>query len=181
MGQYYHACVLGQNKKTVINWVYTHDYGNGLKLMEHSWLGNNFVEAFESLIHKNPQPVVWAGDYAENCKGRKSTIYNRCLDKLKVIPNSRLTKRDTRYVINHTKKVFVDKNKVPNISARWVGDSDFRIHPLPLLTAEGNGNGGGDFFGNDPENLVGSWARDTISVDSVKPKNFTELVFNLIE
>ena len=49
--------------------------------------------------------------------------------------------------------LFVDKNKIPKITAEWVGNSDYRIHPLPLLTAEGNGEGGGDFFGKDTNNL----------------------------
>ena len=54
MGQYYHPAILGENKKTVKAWVYSHDIeeewtredgsvfkcGSGLKLMEHSWLKN---------------------------------------------------------------------------------------------------------------------------------------------
>lgn len=182
MGQYFNPAILGKNKKTVVKWMYSHDYSNGLKLMEHSWLTNNFVNTFESLIFKNPQPVVWAGDYGEECKGRKSNIYTRCLDKLKVIIKTDLTDKDTRFVINHTKKIFVDKKKVPKSTAKWIGKSIYKIHPLPLLTAEGNGNGGGDYFGNDTNELVGSWARDTISVDNLKPnKDYSELVFDLKE
>ena len=33
--------------------------------MEHSYVGNVFVKAFESLIKDKPASVVWAGDYAE--------------------------------------------------------------------------------------------------------------------
>jgi hypothetical protein len=59
------------------------------------------------------------------------------------------------------------------------------LHPLPLLTAEGNGRGGGDFRGDDPQNLVGSWARDLISVEAAltpeQLNEYTELVFNLTE
>jgi len=175
MGQYYNACVLKENKTTPIAWVYSHDFGNGLKLMEHSYLTNNFVESFESLIFEKPQRVVWGGDYAGNCKNRKTNVYSRCNDKTKVIPENRIGIKQGRYILNHTKKTFVDKTKVPSYN------DGYRIHPLPLLTCEGCGSGGGDFFGKDENKIVGSWARDFISVQGTKPKGFTELIFDLIE
>ena len=182
MGQYYKPVILKDNKKTVVKFMRSWDYSNGSKLMEHSWIGNNFVRAFETLIFRKPQIVVWAGDYADECKARKSNIYQRCLDKLKVNPLSYESLDEKfRYVINHDKKLFVDKTKVPKITASWVGDDDYRIHPLPLLTSEGNGRGGGDFFGKDPKRLVGSWARQLISIDDVVPEGYTELSFKLIE
>jgi len=76
-----------------------------------------------------------------------------------------------RFIVNHSKKLFVDKWKVPNVNNLF-------IHPLPLLTAEGNGLGGGDYQGNSK--LVGSWARDIISVEYTAPDGFQELVFDLI-
>lgn len=181
MGQYYKPVVLAKNKRTVLQWMYSHDFNNGLKLMEHSWIGNNFVRAFSSLIYRTPRIVVWGGDYAEPCNGRKTNTYERCNDKNNISPSLIAFEKDCRYVINHTKNLFVDTTKVPRITAKWVGDSDYRIHPLPLLTSEGNGSGGGDFFGDDPNHLVGSWARNLISVDDTAPADYTELVFNLIE
>jgi hypothetical protein len=175
MGQYYQSSILAENKKTVIAFVYSHDYDNGLKLMEHSYIGNNFVRAFESLIKNKPQRVVWAGDYADKCKGLKTNVFDRCKDKLKVNPTDFPTERESRYVINHTKKQFVDKVSVPEITA-WKGA---KIHPLPLLTCEGNGRGGGDFRGIN--NYVGTWARDLISVESKKPKGYTEITPNFAE
>lgn len=175
MGQYYKPVVLAENKTTPKAWVYSHDMGNGLKLMEHSYLTNSFVEAFESLIFENPQRVVWGGDYAKNCKNRKTNVYDRCNDKIKVIPKNRIGLKQGKYILNHTKKTFVDKTKVPSYN------EVYRIHPLPLLTCEGNGRGGGDFWGKDNNKIVGSWARDIISVQSTKPKRFTELIFDLIE
>jgi hypothetical protein len=82
----------------------------------------------------------------------------------------------TKYLVNHDKKQFVNKTNVPKDRDGW------RIHPLPLLTCEGNGRGGGDFRGDS--DLVGSWARDIISVESTKstiPKGYTELIFDLTE
>jgi hypothetical protein len=49
------------------------------------------------------------------------------------------------------------------------------LHPLSLLTAEGNGAGGGDYRGSN-EIIVGSWARDVISIDEEIPENYTELI-----
>jgi hypothetical protein len=189
MGQYYKPAVLKQNKKSVQAWVYSHDIkydfkrfdgqvvemGNGLKLMEHSYLKNDFVQAFETLIFENPQIVVWGGDYADECKGRKTNIYQRCTDKTKVIPEKRISLKQGRYLLNHDKKIFVDKFKVPKFNG------GFQIHPLPLLTCEGNLRGGGDFRGEDKNNIIGSWSRDYVSVQGTKPKGFTELNFDLLE
>ena len=169
MGQYYKPCILGGNKKTVKAWMYSHEYDNGLKLMEHSYIGNSFVSAFESLIKNKPQRVVWAGDYADDCKGRKTNLYERCKDTEKANPTERFSTPETRYIVNHTKKQFVDKFSVPEISD-WKGT---KIHPLPLLTCEGNGRGGGDFRGENQ--YVGTWARDVISVESKKPIGYAEI------
>jgi hypothetical protein len=55
-----------------------------------------------------------------------------------------------------------------------------QFHPLPILTAEGNGRGGGDYRGAD-EDLVGTWARDVISVEMEAPADYTMLVYNFGE
>ncbi len=172
MGQYYSAAILGDNKKTVKQHVYSWNFNSGLKLMEHSWMENPFVKSFETLIHNNPQRVVWAGDYADNCPGNKTNVYQRCTDKNKVKPEYELSLLDSLYVINHSTKQYIDKTKVPSRDG-W------RIHPLPLMTCEGNGRGGGDYRGD--EDYVGSWARDIISVSNVVPEGYSEFMFNLVE
>ena len=64
MGQYYRPISL-EKKESVCS----HDYDNGLKLMEHSWIGNDFVNVIEHLIAEDGPwfgtRIVWAGDYAE--------------------------------------------------------------------------------------------------------------------
>jgi hypothetical protein len=66
MGQYYKPCLLTRTGKTVKAWLYSHRYGNGLKIMEHSWITNGFVETVESLLIPGgpwyKQPIVWAGE-----------------------------------------------------------------------------------------------------------------------
>ncbi len=184
MGQYYKPCILAEDRKTVKEWLYSHDYNNGLKLMEHSWDKNEFVGAFESLIRENPQHVCWAGDYADSEDGTEEgkTLYNKCTEakELKKRPDPCIV--SDRYIINHTKKEFVDKAKTLKGKAEWMEGEGWKIHPLPLLTCEGNGRGGGDFGGKDAHNIIGSWARDLISVSIEKPgKDYTEIMFDLYE
>ena len=173
MGQYFSPIVLNDKKTQPKAWIYSHNFGSGLKLMEHSWMKNTFVGAFESLILRNPENIVWCGDYADNVKGCKTNLSDRCKESTKVTPTKITTLKESRYIINHDKKQFVDKTKVPTDADGW------RIHPLPLLTCNSNGRGGGDFRGESE--LVGKWAYDKISVDSKKPKGYAELIFDLVE
>jgi hypothetical protein len=214
MGQYWKPIFLTEKNKPKA-YVYTHDFGSGLKLMEHSWMKNEMVRFVEKQLMLEPQKIVWAGDYADNedpttltnneikaleIKGDKywdssvlkaegvnlyslsSTVaklihdekvedkYNHTFD------NKILAPMTAKYLINHDKKEFVDKSKMPKDSDGW------KIHPLPLLTCEGNGRGGGDFRGDNE--FVGSWARNRIGVVSKKsdiPKDYTEIIPNFIE
>ena len=211
MGQYYKPCVLHtEGKKTRPRaWVYSHriksrykhpdgttyTIGSGLKLMEHSWLINSFVRTIERLLMPDgdwyKQPIVWAGDYADD---EKDTIYNWmdkegeireskginlydfCNDNNEVTKNlKRTVPKEFKYIVNHTTKQFVDKTKVPN-------KDGWRIHPLPLLTCEGNGRGLGDYC-NQGEHTeqVGIWARHIISIEKDIPEGYTEFIFTLIE
>jgi len=181
MGQYFKPIILESDGESVKTWLYSHDYeetykredgsefvmGHGLKLMEHSWMKNNFVRSFETLIANNPQRVVWSGDYSD-----KNT-YELATDELKGVPTIVKEGEDFRFVINHSKECYVDKNEVPTDKDGW------QIHPLPLLTCEGNGRGGGDYGGN--HHLVGDWARDLISVSNEEPENFEKIEFDLVE
>ena len=174
MGQYYYPIILNSDGKIVV-WMCAHNYNNGLKLMEHSYLGNNFVSTFEfGLSPEGPHyksRVVWAGDYADKELDQEKNLYQMCDEYTMISPQVKETKM-YRYIINHSKKQFVDKTKAPK-------QENFAVHPLPLLTCEGNGRGGGDYRGESP--LIGSWARDIISVEEVAPEGFEELVFDLVE
>jgi len=219
MGQYYKAVFLTENNKPLAS-VSSYDFGNGAKLMEHSWAKNPFVRFVERQLMVAPQKVVWAGDYAD--EENPSTLTNAEIKVLadeeseywnsKVLKEKgvnlyslsetigRLTHDESikdkyehdykevapltaKYLVNHDKQEFVDKTKTPKDSDGWA------IHPLPILTCEGNGRGGGDFFINTEikqgnTSLIGAWARNRISVATKKsdiPKGFKEVVFDLIE
>lgn len=156
MGQYYKPAFVDEMGVNVDAWAYSHDYDNGLKLMEHSYLNNRLVNRIEHELYGVTKRVVWAGDYADPI-GPDGPLYNRCEDdtKLPLINCERDEKY--RYLINWDKKEYVDLDKVPEDSDGW------KIHPLPLLTCEGNGRGGGDYRGSNTH--VGRWSRDHISIE----------------
>jgi hypothetical protein len=172
MGQGYNAIILDESGNIIRTWINPHNYNNGYKLMEHSYIGNNFVSVVEFLLSPEgmfyKSRLVWAGDYADTelTSDDDNNLYHMSFD-LGGRESVGLPKADTstyRYIVNHTKKLYVDKN------LEFSGN----IHPLPLLTAEGNGRGGGDYSGAS-EDLVGTWARDVISVEKDLPAGFTEL------
>ena len=103
--------------------VSSYDYGNGAKLMEHSYIGNNFVEAVEFLLINDGEDkgrwadsrIVWAGDYAdpEEPEEDGENIY------VKVSINKGLqfliegVPSNYPYLVNWDKKEYVDKRKCP--------------------------------------------------------------------
>lgn len=193
MGQYYSPIALDENGK-INGWVYSHDIkekfkcpdgrtimiGEGLKLMEHSWIGNKMMLVIENLLIPGgkwyKKRIVWAGDYADNETDSKVNLSGLCENsqKTKGKPLSIRNSQKFKFIVNHTKKLFVDKNKVPD-------NDGWKIHPLSLLTCEGNGRGGGDFRDEDKNNLIGSWSRDVISVETETPEGYSEIIFDLVE
>jgi len=165
MGQYYISIIIDADNN-VLAWLLAHDYTNGLKLMEHSYIGNDFLNVVEELfIEGSPyykSRLVWAGDYAdaENGNDDNKNLHSIAYEKeeLKINPTSTKNMTEYPYIINHTKKQVVKKGKEDD------------IHPLSLLTAEGNGRGGGDFRGDDE--YVGYWSRDIISIAKCYPENY---------
>lgn len=116
MGQYYIACIVsGSSVAEVLRCVRPFQFMEGWKLMEHSFLGNEFVESFEWLIcpegpYYNSR-VVWAGDYADTEPGRETNLYNECGDKyISVETNTDMVNRFP-FIVNHNKKLYVDKRK----------------------------------------------------------------------
>lgn len=95
-----------------------------------------------------------------------------------------------RYLVNHDTKEFIDKNAIP-VSNVWTDPNSgkewpFIINPLPLMTCEGNGQGGGDYRYQDTlptecEKKIGTWARALISIERTQPKGYTKVAFDLKE
>ena len=172
MGQYYKCIILAEKgtdgeDEYIRTHVNPHMFGEGAKLIEHSYHGTEFMQTVEHLLcYGGPyykSRVVWAGDYADKEPDSDENLYSSIPEDNNgyVGPTG---KHDYPYIINHTKKLYVMKINM--------------FHPLPILTAEGNGRGGGDYHGED-EDLVGTWARDVISVGMHAPEDYTMLIHNL--
>ncbi len=172
MGQYYNIIFLSDTDR-IRAWTYPRAYGYGVKLMEHAYLNSKVLNAIEWLISPEgligPSRIVWAGDYADP-EPNGVTLYKQTdtLEENYIRPEPKnYASANYRFIVNHTKRLYVDKTHLTK-------DGELTIHPLALLTAEGNGRGGGDYRGSN-EHLVGTWARDLISLESYIPEGFEEL------
>jgi hypothetical protein len=168
MGQYYKAIILSQKTEAaevIRAWLDAYGYNSGAKLIEHAYIDSPFVGAVERLLSPDGMlhmsRLVWAGDYADGEPETGNNLYMSTMDD-KLYTGTTCTPTEYPYIVNHTKRQYVDKTGA-------------YFHPLPLLTAEGNGRGGGDYYGPG-EPLVGSWARDLISLERVLPLQYKELV-----
>ena len=186
MGQYYKAVNIDN-----LEYVSSYDFGNGAKLMEHSYISNNFVEAVEFLLINDGEEkgrwadsqIIWAGDYADyefnigDDGDPADNYYSLVSDKgtrLKFLITA--VPENYPYLVNHTEKEYVDKKKLPTFGE----NNDWMIHPLPLLVAEGNGRGGGDYHGLG-QDYVGRWARCIVNLMKEIPKEYTEIQPDFLE
>jgi hypothetical protein len=173
MGQYYKCVILAEKpadgKEYIRTFVDPHVYAEGAKLVEHAHCNTEFMRAVEGLLRNGgtfyKSRIVWAGDYADKEKGYDFNLYEALGQEEPGFTGVGYL-YDHPFIVNHTKKEYVMK-----INA---------YHPLPILTAEGNGRGGGDYHGAD-EDLVGTWARDVISVEMQAPEEYTMLVHSFGE
>lgn len=195
MGQYYYPTILREkNKRFYSEEFYSHDYDNGLKLTEHSYCGNNFVETIMAQLLNKPGRLAWLGDYHEvgdfdilnpslpeiiekrfyehykcftlpeydYCSGKHVRHYNK---------PEEVKERQGRFILNHDKKCYIDMVEYEKNNLTCTEDDDWHFHPIPLLTAVGNGRGGGDFHGIGEED-VGCWAGDLLEVRNAKPNGY---------
>lgn len=166
MGQYYIPVIKRGNK---LRRVYSHDFNNGLKLLEHSYVGNCFVNVVANELVENPAQLYWLGDYAESDDFSSVSMFNRIYKYAWERKGNGTTMENPRrtfdwskdwYYINQTKKQYI---KMPKETDNWT------YTPISLLTAIGNGRGGGDYGGDN--NMVGNWAGDKVYLSENKPGN----------
>lgn len=183
MGQYYRPLIEDENgKKTAFDNYVGNDYMMA-KLMEHSWWRNPFVNGVAQILYKNPMRLAWVGDYAEDADN-----YENCYADFGIVEatygegeKSRLQDNDFlldgKYLVNHTQKTYLDCSAY---FERNKDDEGWCTNPLSLLTAIGNGLGGGDYYGINEEN-IGEWAWEKISVEDEIPEGYTEVIFDFYE
>lgn len=199
MGQYYIPVIMRRTRTKHMNvrCVYAHEYGNGHKLMEHSFVGNKFVNIVFNELVNNPASVIWLGDYAEpgdvpnmendqfqnlyNTVWKSDTKGNLFIHKEDALKEFNFDEEN--YLINHTKRVFIDlksyKKEAPNASRYFDDKTELRkINPLPLLTVCSNGRGNGDYYpAHAYEAGVGEWVNDILEVKWDKPKGYKEVQY----
>lgn len=194
MGQYYMPTLIAEDG--TVSTLYSHQYDNGLKLMEHSYIGNNFVNAVLTLLWKHPMKVAWIGDYSDDQYGDPyeaklphdefmnyyGIAWGKDEQDYRITPKARnvVGINSRAYLVNHSQRCYIDladyiaRNKWTE--HRWSKPKehwDRCINPLPLMTACGNGRGGGDYHECYPDyDKVGTWAFDIIECTDVRPEGY---------
>lgn len=154
MGAYYQATIEQEGEEAIR--YNTHDAGSGLKLMEHSYISNEYVERIMSMLFDKSSLLTWVCDYTEGTyldwgKTKEET-------KEKFLENS-YEIMSTYIILNHTQGLKIDIKKLICLNKERM----FIIHPLPILcNSEKKSMGGGDYH-ND-ESLRGTWAGDEIEI-----------------
>ena len=186
MGQYYGIIIKRPDGKINYNnrKIEGCDYQMA-KLMEHSWMQNDTILAIVNQIYKEKCRLIWCGDYAEadeidevsNGEASYDNLWGG--DEHKKFKSNEISEPFTKYdgdkfdysgkfLVNHTKKFYIAFDDYIKKSTNKDG---WCISPISLLTAIGNGRGGGDYGGKNVKK-VGSWAWDEISIEDEKPKGF---------
>lgn len=186
MGQYYHILLKEAGKKTAQWRCYDRSVDGEYmmaKLMEHSWWYNPTLRCVCGMIYHNPTHVLWVGDYSNdgypvngleenemNAHWRKAWLEKKKGGlKQRGLDGSKQIDIDNKFIVNHTTYEYIDCAKY----MKEAGKDGWIVHPLSLLTAIGNGLGGGDYYGINKE-CVGMWACDIISVEDTPPEDYIE-------
>lgn len=218
MGQYFYPYLEQGNRRTVTTpafYAYEtdrwHKKGDqvwcGLKITEHSWLGNTFMTAYAKKLYNKAGRLIWIGDYADNKvitsadgaktpapiqklrNDEKNATYN--VENVECIYRVRKPfDISNKYIINLSRKEYLDMKAYCKRSADFTYcDKDdptpWVLHPLSLLTATYNGGNGGDYHSNHPSHdQVGRWKYDRIIIKDYLPKyakNYNELIVTFNE
>lgn len=162
MGQYYNAVIEVNGKKDV----YYHKVDGSYmvaKLMEHSYWGNPFVLAVASKLWNNKGRLAWVGDYADKDDSKWNEAFaDAHTDDAREDLTYNGFRLEGKYFLNHSLKLVIDLDKYKKL----LNDVAMVANPISLLTAVGNGKGGGDFFSGDGYEMIGTWAWDVVEIVS---------------
>lgn len=189
MGQYYKPILtVSKNKESETLVFYSPNFDEGLKLMEHAYVGNDLVTAVKIAIsHYNSKgyttKLTWAGDYADDIEGTSNNLYQ--INKPNVVgkadPEGNLThflfKENTFSMEMNIPRYLVNLDFLEYIDYEHVGqsnDKELITDPLPILTADGNGKGRGDYKG-DGMKFVGTWKGCRVQFTENQPVWMEEL------
>lgn len=209
MGQYFRPLVVAGGKKLTAR---TREFGSCSKLTEHSFIGDDMVNAALYQLFEKKGRLAWLGEFSdeENILGYNLgggyvkdkedylsrfyyPVWGQSAERLSFLKSfpygdeKIFNQEDTEsfidldragyFAINFTKGIYFSLEAyVKEWRRRGPKIPDLCFNPLPLLTAVGNGLGGGDFHkGNEGYEDVGTWAFDEIMISKTKPEGFTEV------
>lgn len=189
MGQYYRPVIeTTKGGMTAIDTYLDGEY-ECAKLMEQSWFTNPYVNAVVSAIYNKPKKIAWVGDYADSVvsefpnipvQALYETAYGENSMPMQTLKSNEFT-LDNKFLINHDTNEYIDLNKYreENNVGGWC------THPVSLLTAIGNGQGGGDFYTHAKKEQiadVGKWAWNTLEITDIAPKSaYKEVIYHFQE
>ena len=202
MGQYWKAIIGNEtgNETVVIGLRFENGDIVDAKLMEQAWWDSEYVSFVSFQLTKKPFRVAWIGDYADekslysDLKEHSTakvfptydSVWSRSGDVECIPAEHNNFSLNNKYLINHDRKEFIDCSYYfLNSKSTIFKENDYVIHPLPLLTAIGNGLGMGDFdyhayYGKE---FVGIWAWDLLEIaDSLEScKDYVQQDYRFVE
>ena len=127
--------------------------------MEHSYIGNEYVESVMSLLENRPKALRWVCDYTEDVDGY--TWNDTEEESLKNVECYDIT--PIYFVINHTEEVYIDMAELVQLHH----PRSMMMHPIPFLcNSEEGAMGGGDL--HKEESRRGLWYGDIIEISMDK-------------
>lgn len=169
----------------------------GLKLIEHSYIGNALTDSISHSLFHHPIRVAWVGDYAVDLpyeqvkdlnpdfpivKGAYNTFLKEVLegdDDIGFETEKGEFDYKGKYLINYSKKEYLSFDKyIKKITERYNAErynaKNWYIYPVSLLTAIGNDLGAGGYSGRTFHEEVGTWTYDLLSIEDEVPEGYKE-------
>jgi len=159
MGQYWKA--VNVDKKESVR-------PSGIKLTEHSWLENEWVNYVMTLLRDewSGNRIKWIWDYADQVSDPHAELYGTAKRIKEFTWENEKYNRSSPvyyegYLLNLDTKEYVDMKKyiLRMIKEYW---DEWIVHPLPLLTAISNWLGWWDYWSEVWQELVWYWWWDRL-------------------
>lgn len=184
MGQYYHVAFKNANGEVIVNGRSVEGVGYIMaKLLEHGYVKNPLCMAVaKGLYDGDIKRLMWVGDYADDDVSSVTNgevKYDDVWGEKEHTHEFKAVEFDWsgKFLVNHTKKVCISLDEyLKKAKDKW----GYTICPFTILTAVGNGRGGGDYSG-ECESLVGTWAWDEIGILDSAPDGYENTLPLFIE